>query len=59
MRLEFIRMLPDNVPVKAREALDTLGRLAGQAVKEGRTVLLAKRSMTLGTQGSLRPWNNT
>jgi len=51
MRLDFIRMLLDTDLVKAREELDKLERLAGQAVKEVRTMLFTKRPMILETQG--------
>ena len=51
MRLDFIRMLMDKDPVKAKEELDNLERLAGQAVKEVRTMLFTMRPMILETQG--------
>lgn len=51
MRLDFIRMLLDKDPVKAKEELDNLERLAGQAVKEVRTMLFTMRPMILETQG--------
>jgi len=51
MRLDFIRMLLDENPVKVREELDSLERLAGQAVQEVRTMLFTMRPMILETQG--------
>jgi signal transduction histidine kinase len=51
MRLDFVRMLLEEDPVKAREELDNLERLAGQAVKEVRTMLFTMRPMILETQG--------
>jgi signal transduction histidine kinase len=51
MRLDFVRMLLEQNPAKAREELDTLERLAGQAVQEVRTMLFTMRPMILETQG--------
>ncbi len=51
MRLDFIRMLLDKHPAKAREELDGLERLAAQAVREVRTMLFSMRPMILETQG--------
>ena len=51
MRLDFIRTLLDSDPLRAREELDKLERLAGQAVKEVRTMLFSMRPMVLETHG--------
>lgn len=51
MRLDFIGTLLDENPVKARKQLDSLERLARQAVKQVRTMLFALRPMVLETQG--------
>jgi signal transduction histidine kinase len=51
MRLDFIRTLLDSDPPRAREELSKLERLAGQAVKEVRTMLFSMRPMLLETQG--------
>jgi signal transduction histidine kinase len=51
MRLDFIRTLLESDPGKARQELDKLERLAGQAVKEVRTMLFTMRPMVLETQG--------
>jgi len=51
MRLDFIRTLLESDPARAKEELDKLERLAGQAVKEVRTMLFSMRPMILETQG--------
>jgi signal transduction histidine kinase len=51
MRLDFIRTLLESDPARARLELDKLERLAGQAVKEVRTMLFSMRPMILETQG--------
>jgi signal transduction histidine kinase len=51
MRLDFIRTLLKSDPAKASEELDKLERLAGQAVREVRTMLFSMRPMILETQG--------
>jgi signal transduction histidine kinase len=51
MRLDFVRVLLDQDPVRARRELDKLERLAAQAVKEVRTMLFTMRPMILETQG--------
>ncbi len=51
MRLDFVRMLLDTNPAKAREELDKLERLGAHAVKEVRTMLFTMRPMILETQG--------
>ncbi len=51
MRLDFVRMLLEENPAKAKQELDSLERLAGQAVKEVRTMLFTMRPMILETQG--------
>jgi signal transduction histidine kinase len=51
MRLDFVRMLMENDPKRARLELDNLERLAAQAVKEVRTMLFSMRPMILETQG--------
>ena len=51
MRLDFVRTLLDSNPAQARRELDKLERLAGQAVKEVRTMLFSMRPMILETQG--------
>jgi len=51
MRLDFIRTLLDSDPVRAREELNKLERLAGQAVQEVRTMLFSMRPIILETQG--------
>ncbi len=51
MRLDFIRTLLDSDPPRARQELDKLERLAGQAVKEVRTMLFSMRPMILETHG--------
>jgi signal transduction histidine kinase len=51
MRLDFIRTLLVSDPSKARQELDKLERLAGQAVKEVRTMLFSMRPMVLESQG--------
>jgi signal transduction histidine kinase len=51
MRLDFVRVLLDQDPVRARRELDKLERLAAQAVKEVRTMLFSMRPMILETQG--------
>ena len=51
MRLDFVRMLMEKDPARARGELDNLERLAAQAVKEVRTMLFSMRPMILETQG--------
>jgi signal transduction histidine kinase len=51
MRLDFIRSLLESDPPRARQELDKLERLAGQAVKEVRTMLFTMRPMILETHG--------
>jgi signal transduction histidine kinase len=51
MRLDFIRTLLEPDPVRARQELDKLERLAGQAVTEVRTMLFSMRPMVLESQG--------
>ena len=51
MRLDFVRTLLDSNPAQAGRELDKLERLAGQAVKEVRTMLFSLRPMILETQG--------
>jgi signal transduction histidine kinase len=51
MRLDFIRSLLESDPARAKEELNKLERLAGQAVKEVRTMLFSMRPMILETQG--------
>jgi len=51
MRLDFVRTLLDSNPAQAGRELDKLERLAGQAVKEVRTMLFSMRPMILETQG--------
>ncbi|TKJ30692.1 MAG: hypothetical protein CEE40_04150 [Chloroflexi bacterium B3_Chlor] len=51
MRLDFVRVLLDSDPARARQELDKLERMAGQAVKEVRTMLFTMRPMILETQG--------
>jgi len=51
MRLDFVRVLLDSDPARARQELDKLERMAGQAVKEVRTMLFSMRPMILETQG--------
>ncbi len=51
MRLDFIGTLLDENPVKARKQLNSLERLARQAVKQVRTMLFTLRPMVLQTQG--------
>jgi len=51
MRLDFIRTLLESDPARAKEELNKLERLAGQAVKEVRTMLFSMRPMILETQG--------
>ncbi len=51
MRLDFVRTLLESDPVRARQELDKLERLAGQAVKEVRMMLFSMRPMLLETQG--------
>jgi signal transduction histidine kinase len=51
MRLDFIRTLLEPDPVRARQELDKLERLAGQAVTEVRTMLFSMRPMILESQG--------
>ncbi len=51
MRLDFIRTLLEPDPLRARQELDKLERLAGQAVTEVRTMLFSMRPMILETQG--------
>lgn len=51
MRLDFIRTLVGVDPQRAQEELNKLERLAGQAVKEVRTMLFSMRPMALETHG--------
>ncbi len=51
MRLDFIRTLLEPDPARARQELDKLERLAGQAVTEVRTMLFTMRPMVLESQG--------
>lgn len=51
MRLDFIRSLLDSDPPRAKQELAKLERIAGQAVKEVRTMLFSMRPMLLETKG--------
>jgi signal transduction histidine kinase len=51
MRLDFVRSLLESDPARAMQELNKLERLAGQAVKEVRTMLFSMRPMILETQG--------
>lgn len=51
MRLDFVRSLLESDPARALQELNKLERLAGQAVKEVRTMLFSMRPMILETQG--------